>query len=72
MVRLDFAELRRRATVADDGALTVLFAVAEPLEEDLFARNLVLPHGGGNVVDEAVADEEAVLFRVIVERVGHL
>ena len=45
VARLDVIELRRRPSVADDGALAVQFAIAEPLNEDVFSGDLVGPDG---------------------------
>ena len=56
VVRLDLAERRRRAAVADLRLLVVLLALAEPLAKHRLARHFISPDFGCDWRDDSAAD----------------
>src|ERR1700728_152798 len=71
-VGLNVAKFRRRTTCADNWTVTMFLSVAKPLSKNLFARNLVGPHRGGNALDLAISDAQRLTGGVITDGIGHV
>ena len=55
-LQLDAVERRRRVFVPDHRAAAISAAIAEPMPDHLFARNLVSPHRKRDILDIALAE----------------
>ena len=71
MIRLDFAQGRRLPSIPNHRTFAILFAVAEPLPQNLFARDLIRPNFGRNAIDVSCTNHEATFFRIVIDGVGH-
>ena len=72
MVGLNVIEFGRWSAIADDRTLPVQLTVAEPLGKNMLPGDFVGPDSGRDVVDVAVADEQALLFGVVVQCVREI